>query len=129
MKIKAIASLSTMSMICTIFLTSCSKNSIDGEWKLSQSTQNDCPIYYEFKNDIKKEEKETIINHLVKMYTNKYIQEDLSKGTYTNIDEEDMYLLDYGDSFTSKQQIKRKSDNTLEIYFENVNKTCKYKQI
>lgn len=131
MKIKALASLSIISMICIIFLTSCSEKSIDGEWELSQSTQNECPIYYEFKTEMKKENKQTVINHLVKMYTNKYIKEDLSKGTYTKIDEDkkDMYFLDYGNSFTSKQQIKRENDNTLDIYFENVDKTCKYKKI
>lgn len=86
MKIKALASLSIISMICIIFLTSCSEKSIDGEWELSQSTQNECPIYYEFKTEMKKENKQTVINHLVKMYTNKYIKEDLSKGTYTKID-------------------------------------------
>lgn len=57
------------------------------------------------------------------MYTDSKIGE-LNQGTYVN--EFNIYYIDYGDSFTSDQSI-RNVDGYLEVYFENVNKICIYK--
>ncbi|MCM3734316.1 hypothetical protein M3215_00300 [Bacillus cytotoxicus] len=111
---------------CTAMLSACGNDGIDGTWKLSQEKQNQCPIYYKFETVTKKVEKKDVIYHLVEMHTNDK-KEDKYKGTYKQENKGDSYILDYGNSFISTQQLKRDGDN-LEVIFSDVNKQCTYKK-
>ncbi|KEK24019.1 hypothetical protein BAGA_04725 [Bacillus gaemokensis] len=112
---------------CVLLLSACGNKGIDGEWELSQEQQNKCPIYYKFETVVKTEKKETITNYLVEMYTNDRIKEDLYKGTY-NKENGNAYTLDFNNSFISKQNIKRNGES-LEVYFNDVEKLCRYQQV
>lgn len=112
---------------CTAMLSACGKEGIDGTWELSQSKQSQCPVYYKFETVTKVEEKKEVIYHLVEMYTNDQKEQDKYKGTYKQENKGDSYILDYGNSFTSKQRMK--NDGTkLEVSFGDVNKLCTYKK-
>lgn len=111
-------------ILLTVILSGCKTNSIEGSWELSKDSDNECPVYYKFKTVVKKEKKETIVNHIVEMYTDNN-KEKLYQGTY--VKNSNIYSIDYGDSFTSNQSMKI-IDGNLEIYFENVNKLCTYKK-
>ncbi|ENQ3079204.1 TPA: hypothetical protein ROX98_000401 [Bacillus pseudomycoides] len=108
-------------------LSACGNDGIDGTWELSQEKQNQCPVYYKFETVTKKEKKKDVIYHLVEMYTNDQKKEDKYKGTYKQENKGGSYILDYGDSFISKQQMKR-DGNDLEVIFSDVNKRCTYKK-
>ncbi|SFJ25478.1 hypothetical protein SAMN04488574_10912 [Bacillus sp. 71mf] len=112
---------------CTAMLSACGMNGVDGTWELSQNKQNQCPVYYKFETVTKKEEKKEVIHHLVEMYTNNQKEQDKYKGTYKQENKGDSYILDYGNSFTSKQQMKRDGDK-LEVFFSDVDKRCTYKK-
>ncbi|MEI4603267.1 hypothetical protein WAG19_15310 [Bacillus cereus] len=109
--------------IVIILLSGCKNTSIEGSWHLAENQDNQCPIYYKFKKIREKEKIEPGIKKVVEMYTDSKIGE-LNQGTYVN--EFNIYYIDYGDSFTSDQSI-RNVDGYLEVYFENVNKICIYK--
>ncbi|ENQ3105560.1 hypothetical protein ACEOWJ_001540 [Bacillus cereus] len=112
---------------CVAMLSACGNSGIDGTWELSQEKQNQCPVYYKFETVIKKEEKKDVIYHLVEMYTNDQTEHDKYKGTYKQENKGDSYILDYGNSFISNQQMKR-DGNKLEVYFSDVKKRCTYKK-
>lgn len=111
-------------ILLTVILSGCKTNSIEGSWELSKNSDNECPVYYKFKTVVKKEKKETIVNHIVEMYTDNN-KEKLYQGTY--VKNSNIYSIDYGDSFTSNQSMKI-IDGNLEIHFESVNKLCTYKK-
>lgn len=106
-----------------ILLSGCKNNSIEGSWDLAENQDNECPIYYKFKTIREKGKKEPGIKKVVEMYTDSK-KGELYQGIYVN--EFNIYYIDYGDSFTSNQSL-RNVDGYLEVYFENVNKICIYK--
>ncbi|WP_459503439.1 hypothetical protein [Bacillus sp. C1] len=112
---------------CIMLLSGCQNTGIDGVWELSQKQKDNCPVYYKFETVVKKEKKETIVNHLVDMYTRERVKGNLYSGIYLQINKGDIYNLDYGDSFTSTQSIKRNGD-ILEVFFSDVDKLCTYKK-
>lgn len=112
--------------LCMGPLSACGSEGIEGAWELSPSEQDQCPVYYKFDIVVKEEDEKQVTYHMVDMYTNERKKEDKYAGTYTQVNKEGLYILDYGNTFISEQQIKRKG-NMLEVFFGDVNKQCTYK--
>ncbi|SME37336.1 hypothetical protein BACERE00175_04795 [Bacillus cereus] len=96
-----------------ILLSGCSNNDIYGSWEVVDNKNGLCPISYKFETVVKEEKKEKIIQYLVEMQTTKK--------------KEDVYHIDYGNSFTSDQTLQI-VDSKLNVYFYAVEKLCTYKK-
>lgn len=111
---------------CFLLLSACVEEGIEGTWELSQSEQNQCPVYYKFEIVVKEEEEKQVVYQVVDMYTNEKKKEHKYVGTYTQANKEGLYILDYGNDFISEQWMAR-DGNMLEVFFRDVNKQCTYK--
>lgn len=129
MKNRSVSTLRILIFIISyiMLLSGCKNTGIDGVWELSQEQKDNCPVYYKFETVVKKKKNETIVNHLVDMYTRERVKENLYRGTYSQSNTGNIYNLDYGDSFISTQSIKRDGDN-LKVFFSDVDKLCTYKK-
>jgi hypothetical protein len=112
----------------TILLAGCQEETLDGTWKLTSYSPDECPVMYKFRDEKQKAEDsdKTILVKVVDMYTNSTSKEDKYTGTYSLTDKsEDKYFIDYGNSFTVTQRMVQE-DNELKMIFEDVGRTCTY---